>query len=104
MLSSTVLIQGRTHSARIGQLQSNLARESTVEYYKNLNGDSNVAAYEADSDSITVQFGDGSIYVYTYRSAGASNVEHMKRLAAGGRGLNSFINTAVRKLYASKRR
>lgn len=73
-----------------------------MEIYKNLGGNSNARAYEIGSDSITVQFGDGSIYLYTYRSAGQSSIEHMKSLAVQGRGLNSFIMRHVRKGYESK--
>jgi len=70
-----------------------------METYKNLGGNSNVIAYEIGSDSITVQFGDGSTYLYTYQSAGQSNIEHMKTLAIAGSGLNSFIMRNVKKLY-----
>lgn len=73
-----------------------------MDTYKNLGGNSNVIAYEISSDSITVQFGDGSIYLYTYQSAGRENIEQMKVLAIEGRGLNSFIMRHARKAYASK--
>jgi len=73
-----------------------------MERYKNLSGQSGVAAYEVSPDSIKVQFKDGHVYLYTYASAGSGNVEHMKSLAITGSGLNSFINTTVRKSYASK--
>lgn len=73
-----------------------------MEVYKNLGGDSGVRAFEIGADSITVRFSDGAQYVYTYLSAGQANIEHMKRLAVGGRGLNSFISTTVRKQYASR--
>lgn len=72
--------------------------------YQNLGGDSGVVAYETGADWIEVQFKDGSEYRYTYASAGASNIEHMKMLARQGKGLNSFINTTVRTQYESKRR
>jgi len=75
-----------------------------MESYKNLGGDSNVIAYEIGTDYIKVQFGDGSIYLYTYESAGQSNIERMKSLAIEGEGLNSFIMKNVRKSYASKLR
>lgn len=75
-----------------------------MENYKNLGGDSNVAAYEIGSDSIKVQFRDGSLYTYTNQSAGQSNIEQMKSLAIVGQGLNSFINSVVKKSYASKSR
>lgn len=73
-----------------------------MSYYKNLNGNSGVRAYEAGGDYIKVQFADGAVYLYNYGATGASNVEQMKRLAATGSGLNSFINTHVRKAYARK--
>jgi hypothetical protein len=78
--------------------------EKRMEHYKNLGGDSGVVAYENGSDFISVQFSDGSVYLYTYASAGAQNIEHMKQLATCGQGLNSFINTTVRKAYARKER
>ena len=52
-----------------------------MERYANRCGDSNVVAYEAEQASIKVQFGDGSIYLYTSQSAGAKNLEQMKQLA-----------------------
>ena len=75
-----------------------------MERYKNIDGDSGVAAYEIGADFIRVQFRDGSVYLYTYASAGPHNIEHMKKLAAAGDGLNAFINTNVRKSYARKER
>ncbi len=73
-----------------------------MERYKNLGGDSGVVAYELGDDSITVEFSDGSQYLYTHQSAGSHNIDQMKELAVAGRGLNSFINKYVRKKYASK--
>jgi hypothetical protein len=73
-----------------------------MEPYKNLGGDSNVAAYEIASDTIKVQFRDGWIYTYTYQSAGQNKIEQMKTLAQVGQGLNSFIIKNVRKAYATK--
>lgn len=75
-----------------------------MERYGNLGGDSGVVAYENGPDSIRVQFSDGSIYLYTYASAGPHNIEHMRHLASNGQGLNSFISTTVRKRYARKER
>jgi len=72
--------------------------------YQNLGGDSGVIAYEIGDDFIEVQFKDGWIYLYTYMSTGRGDVETMKRLAAAGQGLNSFISTTVKKRFASKRR
>lgn len=75
-----------------------------MERYKNLGGDSGISAYENGSDFIRVQFNDGAIYLYTYASAGSDNIERMKHLANQGQGLNTFINTTVRKSYARKER
>jgi len=75
-----------------------------MERYSNSGGNSGVLAFEIGKDSITVQFSDGAIYLYNYQSAGSQNIEHMKGLAAAGRGLGSFINTNVRKKYAAKLR
>jgi hypothetical protein len=75
-----------------------------MERYRNIDGDSGVYAYECGTDYIRVQFSTGAVYLYTYQSAGAENIEHMKILARSGNGLNAFINTVVRKLYAQKER
>ena len=75
-----------------------------MERYKNVGGDSGVTGYEIGSDYIRVQFSDGSVYLYTYASAGSNNIEQMKKLATAGRGLNSFINRNVRKSYERKER
>lgn len=71
---------------------------------KDIDGDSGVTAYEYGSDYIRVQFSTGAIYLYTYQSAGSHNIEHMKALARNGNGLNAYINTNVRKMYAKKER
>jgi hypothetical protein len=75
-----------------------------MERYKNLSGDSGVAAYEIGQGSITVQFKDGAVYLYTNQSTGAANIAEMQRLAVAGQGLNSFINRIARKGYAQKLR
>lgn len=73
-----------------------------MQRYGNTDGDSGVQAYESGSDYIRVTFKDGSTYTYTYGSAGAEHIEQMKRLAARGDGLNSYIMKNVKKAYASK--
>lgn len=75
-----------------------------MERYRNLGGDSGVAAYEIDADAITVQFNDGAVYLYTSQSAGAANVAEMQRLARAGQGLNTFVNREAHKRYAQKLR
>lgn len=67
--------------------------------YKNINNDSNVSSYEIGSDYISVQFTNGSIYVYSYRKAGKYHVVRMKALAVSGDGLNSYIMRNCSKLY-----
>ncbi len=73
-----------------------------MEPYRNMDGNSEVAAYEIGPDYITLEFSDGSTYRYTYASAGQENVERMKGLAEAGQGLDTFINTTVSKLYERK--
>ena len=73
-----------------------------MEQYKNWGGQSNVLACQIGSDSIKVKFKDGHVYLYTNVSAGSRNIEIMKSLASAGSGLNNFINTSLRKNYASK--
>ena len=73
-----------------------------MERYKNLGSNSNVVAYEIGEGEITVQFGDGSVYLYTNQSAGVASINEMHRLARAGQGLNSYIGRVVRKGYARK--
>lgn len=73
-----------------------------MERYKNLGGDSNVIAYEIEQGSVTIEFGDGSIYLYTTQSTGLADITEMQRLATAGQGLNSYISRVVRKRYARK--
>ena len=70
--------------------------------YANLNGSSAVTNYEVEEDAIIVTFGGGAAYRYTYASAGAANIEHMKALAQAGRGLATFISQVVKNQYESK--
>jgi hypothetical protein len=75
-----------------------------MEKYKNLSGNSGVAAYEIARGSITIEFEDGGIYLYTEQSAGAANIKQMKLLAKAGQGLSTFIVHNVRERYAAKLR
>jgi hypothetical protein len=70
----------------------------------NRGGDSGIAAYEIGDDSITVQFSDGAVYLYTSQSAGAIALAEMQHLARAGRGLNGYIRRVVRKGYAQRLR
>ena len=72
--------------------------------YRNLNGSSNVIAYEVTKDSIQVAFKSGRHRNYLYNSVrpGSTMVEKMKQLAAQGHGLNSYISSIVKDRYAKK--
>ena len=72
--------------------------------YKNLSGDSGVTAYDSKPTSITVQFQEGAVYLYDYQSAGKKNIETMKRLAAAGEGLSTYISQVVKERFAAKLR
>lgn len=41
-----------------------------MEPYRNIAGNSGVRAYEIGPNYITIEFGDGAVYRYTYASAG----------------------------------
>ncbi len=68
-----------------------IARCRLAKMYKNLNGSSMVAAYETGRDFIKVELRDGSIVKFSFRSAGFFRVRAMKKLAAEGQGLGTFI-------------
>lgn len=74
-----------------------------MERYKDLSRKSGVIAYEIANDSISVQFKEGCVYLYTYQSAGRAKIEQMKSLAIAGQGLNTFINQFAKTLFTSKR-
>ena len=69
--------------------------------YRNLKGDSNVVACEANEDSIHLIFKNGTCrnYLYNFVRPGSAVVERMKALAVQGRGLNSYISSAVKDNY-----
>ena len=71
-----------------------------MEKYMNFGGDSGVEEYEIGTDYIVVKFYKTlRTYTYSYDSAGKDAVEHMKRLAKSGEGLNEYINREVRYKY-----
>lgn len=75
-----------------------------MEKYQNRGGDSGVVGFELADDSITVQFSDNSLYLYNSIRPGQVTVDHMKRLARAGQGLNSYISRTVRKNFYQKLR
>lgn len=60
--------------------------------YEDVDGDSGVVAYQAGADHIWVRFESGTEYQYTEATAGSDVIDEMKRLAAAGDGLNSYIS------------
>ena len=70
-----------------------------MERYVNRSGNSQVTHYQINEDNITVWFKGGRSYTYSYRGAGKSNVETMKRLASNGSGLSAYITRNVRNDY-----
>ena len=70
--------------------------------YKDIGGDSGVAAYEIGPGSITIQFARGGTYLYNASAPGPAHVAEMQRLAQAGDGLNTYINKYVRKKFAAK--
>ena len=72
--------------------------------YRNFSGSSNVLSYEATEESIHVVFKSGTHrnYLYSTLRPGKAAVEEMKRLAAIGRGLNSYISSIIKSNFARK--
>lgn len=75
-----------------------------MQRYKNLDGNSGVAAYAIAKTAITVEFNNGQAYLYDYASSGRRNVETMKALAVSGKGLSTFIAQHVHDAYARRLR
>lgn len=72
-----------------------------MEKYRNLSGRSGVESFQIGMDFIRVRFsGDPTIYVYDYEKPGSDDVEQMKILAIGGRGLSTYISQHVRSQYS----
>ena len=72
------------------------------ERYRNVNGNSGVTYYAIGPDLIAVQFHDPTVYIYDVTRPGFAHVERMKALAAGGRGLGTYISQHVGKAFARK--
>jgi hypothetical protein len=70
--------------------------------YKSINHDTGVIAYQNGDDHIAVQFKDGTVYLYTNKSAGAKAIIQMKKLAEAGMGLTTYINQHVKDRYEAK--
>jgi len=70
--------------------------------YLNKEGHSGVTGYEIGPVSISVEFNNEAVYIYTYKSAGKKAVEKMKELAAEGRGLSTYISQNVKENFEKK--
>ena len=70
--------------------------------YLNLTGNSGVTAYQSGRGFIKVIFGETE-YRYTLASAGKEAINTMKKLAAAGRGLSTYISRHVKERYETKR-
>jgi hypothetical protein len=70
--------------------------------YKAYNHDTGVIAYQITDDGISLKFKDGSLYIYTNKSAGPLAIAEMKVLARNGAGLTTYINQHVRGHYQHK--
>lgn len=75
-----------------------------MERYRDLNRDSGIHTFEIGSDFMVIEFKGGSTYLYTYQTASRGNIEQMKTLAIGGKGLGTFINKYVREKYTKRLR
>ena len=70
--------------------------------YQSSNHDTGVIAYQNGTDHIAVQFKDGTVYLYTNKSAGSNSISQMKKLAEAGAGLTTYINQHVKDRYEAK--
>ncbi|MEL1243377.1 hypothetical protein AAEO56_03815 [Flavobacterium sp. DGU11] len=73
-----------------------------MKQYKNLEGHSGVTGYEIHDHSIRIEFNNDTVYEYTYASAGKRIIERMKKLAAAGKGLSTYISQTVREKFETK--
>lgn len=68
--------------------------------YADIDGDSNVRAFEIGPEWIDVYFhGTARSYRYSYSTCGRDHCEQLKALAVAGNGLNSYIMRNVKYLY-----
>jgi len=70
-----------------------------MQEYKGAKRNTGVVAYRIGEDHIAIQFRDGSLYLYTYHSAGKAAIDDMKKLAKKGVGLTTYINQHVKDNY-----
>jgi len=61
-----------------------------------------VIAYHNEENSITIQFQDGSYYLYDNEKPGADHVKKMKTRAKKGSELTTYISQHVQENYKRK--
>ena len=76
-----------THSVPMTRFQ--------LQPYANHHGDSGVRAWSIVGDTLSVEFVDGAVYVYTVQTLGARVFEALCRTARAGRGLATTISRDV---------
>lgn len=75
-----------------------------MQRYANRSGRSGVVAYEIGRGRISVEFVEGSVYLYDASRPGAAVVTEMQRLARDGQGLSTYISRVVKDRYARRLR
>jgi hypothetical protein len=81
--------------------KKNILQKIAIEY-RNSSNNSGVVQYETTPDDITIEFKDGSKYVYDKKTPGRYKVNKMKNLAKRGFGLNTYINKRIKSAYKTK--
>ena len=71
--------------------------------YKSQSGDSGVISYELVQGGIILEFKHAKHrYLYDSASPGLIHVNAMRRLAAAGKGLTTYVSREVHEKYARK--
>ena len=59
--------------------------------YRNISGKSGIVGFNILQNGILVKFTSGTIYEYTFESAGKNTIDIIRNLAMTGIGLNGFL-------------
>ena len=70
--------------------------------YKKTSNNSGILSYSLGDDFIKIVFKSGDTYLYTNKSTGKKHISQMKKLAAKGKGLTTYINIHVRDKFEEK--
>jgi len=63
-----------------------------IPYHSRSHKKSGVIGYLITNTSIKVEFSNGTVYTYSYKSAGKKTIEEMKTLALKSQGLSTYIS------------